>query len=126
MPKLPSVLLASAAVVLGVIAWRAEERNYSPLSSEAIAAEQQVPTIIVDAPAPGFRLIDFEVEGMCCLGCSGKLHAALSAVPEVVAAAVDFDRARASAVVPEDFEADRLLTVLSRDKYSARVLRPAN
>jgi copper chaperone CopZ len=74
----------------------------------------------LSAPAgPGERIVNLAVDGMCCSGCAGKLHAAALAVAGVREAAVDFERASVLARTPADFDAALLEAALSFDKYSA-------
>ena len=61
----------------------------------------------------------FEVSGMCCDGCPGKLYSALQAVPGVVKAAVSFEEGTASALVSTDVDSAQLEVALTFDKYSA-------
>lgn len=107
------ILVVLAGIWLGYVAWRAEPPTYqAPAAAPPAQLSGEVPA--------GFRVASFEVGGMCCSSCSGKLHAALTAVAGVREAAVDFDSATAAAVVPESLSDDVLLAALNVDKYTAR------
>lgn len=117
MKLIPILLLLGAAGVLGWIASRAPEPSYIPPQLEEFEP-RHVPVVIVgDVPA-GHVVRTFEVEGMCCNGCGGKLYDALSVLEGVKKAAVDFDSSTASALVPEDLDTTVLASALTFDKYS--------
>lgn len=119
MKYLPYVLLAGAALVLGYIAWRSPAQSERPKLVSAADGSLQVPLAIVGTIPKGQIVREFAIEGMCCKGCSQKLYDALLAVPEVESAAVNFDAARAYALVPQSFDQARLCQVLTFDKYQA-------
>jgi copper chaperone CopZ len=102
--------------VLGTIAVRAKERTYTvPVHEEP----QVIPAALVGAVPDGFTKRAFDVDGMCCQGCSAKLHGALLAVDGVRAAAVDPVLHRAEALVRTDVEPANLERALTFDKYVA-------
>ena len=119
MKLIPLLVLGSAALGLGWIAWRSPAPTEMPTWVAASDGEVHVPLAIVGELGPGLVRRDFKIEGMCCRGCTKKLYAALLAVPEVERAAVNFESASASAVVPRELEVARLAQALSFDKYSA-------
>jgi copper chaperone CopZ len=108
------VLILVAGVAAGWIAWRAQAPH------REAASVAPTPRVLTEAPAEGEAVRVFEVEGMCCLGCSGKLHAALLEVPGVRAAAVDFDAGTASALTDEKVDPEVLRAALEFDKYTAK------
>jgi hypothetical protein len=112
----PTVLL-TAAGVLGAIALRAPEPTYvAPVQ----AAPAAIPLALEGAAPEGCELRTFAVDGICCQGCSSKLHGALLAVDGVRAAAVDPLKAEASAWVRSDVPVAALEAALTFDKYTAR------
>ena len=117
------LLLGVAGLACGWAAWRAGERTYVPP-----AVEDAVPTPVTltgEVPS-GYEARELEVEGMCCTGCSAKLHGALLALSEVREAAVDPVLGTAWAVVPLGFEAMRLEEALTFDKYTAAAVSPGS
>ena len=114
---LPFLFLATAGAILAWVALKAPEPSYIPPRPEEFDP-RHVPVVIVgDIPA-GHVVRTFQVEGMCCNGCGGKLFDALKAIPEVTKAAVDFESKTATALVPEDLDTAVLASALSFDKYS--------
>lgn len=114
----PALLLASA----GALAWvavRSPEPSYQPIPEERPAPEH-VPKALSGAVPAGYVVRTFEVEGMCCQGCPGKLWNAVTDVPGVVEAAVDFETGSAEAVVPSDLDVACLETAMTFDEYRAR------
>ena len=77
------------------------------------------PSTLASPARPGEVVRNLAVEGMCCKGCAGKLHAALLEVDGVREAAVDFERATALARVDESVDAAALEAALRFDKYTA-------
>lgn len=113
----PAILLVSA----GALAWvavRSPEPTYEPVPEERPAPEH-VPTTLSGVVPAGYCVRTFEVEGMCCKGCPGKLWNAVTEVPGVVEAAIDFDTGTAEAVVPTDLDVARLEGAMTFDEYSA-------
>lgn len=120
MRALSFALLALAGAVLLWIGLRAPEPDYAPLPTEPTGEEVRVPLAIIGVRPAGHVVRTFDVGGMCCNGCSGKLYAALKSVPGVVEAAVDFGAGTASALVPDSMDVSLLSASLHFDKYSAR------
>ena len=120
MKFLPALLLAAAGGAAAWIAYTAPEQSYESVTLDDFEAPEHVPIAVTADPGPGEELVVLEVEGMCCSGCSAKLYARLADAPEIRAAAVDFDRGVAEALVPSDLDVDELLDLLTFDKYSAR------
>jgi copper chaperone CopZ len=104
-------------VPLAVIALRAGERSYV-----APVADADVPLRITSDVPEGFCLRTFDVQGICCQGCGGKLHGALLAVEGVREAAVDPIGKRVEVLVRSEIEVARLEQALTFGKYSARAL----
>ena len=65
----------------------------------------------------------FDVQGMCCNGCAGKLAGGLGELSEVTETAVDVQGGTVSVIVEAAYAVDGLLTRLNVDKYTAS-LRP--
>jgi copper chaperone CopZ len=107
------ILVVLAGIWLGFVALKADPPTYDGAAGE-------VPAHLSGELPAGFRVASFEVEGMCCSTCPGKLYASLSGVEGVREAAVDFDTSTAEAVVPEALPDEALLAVLNVDKYTAR------
>ena len=108
-------LVLAAGGVLGTIAVRARERTYVVPVTPA-----SVPLVLSGTVPDGCVVRAFDVEGICCQGCSGKLHGALSAVAGVEEVAVDPLAHVVSAVVRADVPEAQLETALTFDKYSVR------
>ena len=119
MKFVPAIVLLGAAAALAVVALRAPERTYVAPTVAEVQAHAPAPRTIPVATPPGCAIRTFDVAGMCCNGCTGKIHARLAAAPGVVAAAVDFEAGTAQALVPSDADVAALAGVLSFDKYSA-------
>lgn len=124
MRLVPVLLLVAAGGVCAWIAFRAPEPDYVPPSAPgAVQAAASVPSALPEEVPEGMAVRTLDVEGMCCNGCTAKLHAALVALPDVSAAAVSFETGRAQALVPADADPAELVDALCFDKYAAR-LRP--
>lgn len=106
------LILVLAGVVLGYIAWNAPEPDY--------VAPRVVPRQLVSAPATGEVVRAFDVEGMCCDGCSGKLFAAVLQQPGVRDAAIRVEQGRLEAVCASDTDAESLARTLTFEKYTVR------
>jgi copper chaperone CopZ len=117
------VLLFAAAGVLTRIALKASEPDYVPPSVNTVRAEEVAPTKLSGEVPEGMLVRTFDIEGMCCTGCTAKLFDALEALPDVAEAAVSFESGTAKAVVSTSTDPALLVTALSFDKYSA-ALRP--
>jgi copper chaperone CopZ len=112
-PFLPVVLVVAAVATAWIV-----------LGSEGphreAAAKEVAPRELSSEPGPGEVVRVIEVEGMCCFGCTDKLHAAALAVPGVREAAVDFESGTVSALAAETVAPDALETALNFDKYTAK------
>ena len=117
MKILGPLLLLVCGVVLGVIASQAKEPTYELQREEAPEA---VPYALSGVVPAGSVVRAFEVEGICCDGCSGKLFAALDALEGVEEIAVDTVRSRVEVVASEELAVARLGEALTFDKYTAR------
>ena len=118
MKLLTPVLLLACAGALAWIAVRAPEPSYEPLPVERPAPER-VPTALSGVVPAGYVVRTFEVEGMCCQGCPGKLWNSVTDVPGVLEAAVDFESGEAAAVVPTELDVALLEGALTFDEYRA-------
>lgn len=78
------------------------------------------PATLASPAGPGERVVNLAVEGMCCNGCAGKLHAAALGVAGVREAAVDFEHGTVLARAATDVDVAALEAALSFDKYSAK------
>jgi Cu+-exporting ATPase len=111
-------LVAAAGLGTAYLALRAEGPSYSP---PVVEETPVVPTRLPRAAAAGERALVLKVDGMCCGGCTGKLYRALSQVPGVEAACVDFDTGTASAIVDARADSGELVRALTFDKYTASI-----
>jgi Cu+-exporting ATPase len=112
-----ALLLAAALGLAWVLVTRGERTFAAPEAEEAPVAP--APTVLVHGAGPGQVERAFDVAGMCCTNCTGKLHRALTAVPGVREAAVDFESATATVVVDEGVDPGLVLAALSFGKYAA-------
>ncbi len=78
-----------------------------------------IPSTIESAPEAGEVLRSYRITGMCCESCTRKLHARMSDLKGVKSCAVDLVEERLSVMVSREVAAERLLSTLSFDKYSA-------
>ncbi len=115
--RLAVLLLLLLGGALGTVAVFARERTYAV---PARPAPQSIPLALSGQVPPGYEARTFEVEGICCQGCSSKLYGALLAVAGVREAAVDPLAQRAFALVPADLPDARLEAALTFDKYRAK------
>jgi copper chaperone CopZ len=121
--RLLLLLVLVAGIAFAYVAARSPEPTYAAPTPEELAVEQGAPRALTVAPSAGETVRAFDVEGMCCNGCTRKLHEALIAVPGVRDAAVDFHTGIAEAVVPESLDAAELGRALTFDKYTATARR---
>lgn len=121
--KALSLLLIVAALGVFFIVRRTPEPTYVAPKLEDTRDGLQVPRYLSREPAAGERMCVLDVEGMCCAGCTTKVHAALLAVEGVQEASVDFVSKSAKTLVRDDIDPLELERALSFDKYSA-TMRP--
>ena len=91
---------------------RAERERELPVLAD-------IPSTIESAPEAGEVLRSYRITGMCCESCTRKLHARMSDLKGVKRCAVDLREERLSVMVSQEVAAERLLSTLSFDKYSA-------
>jgi copper chaperone CopZ len=109
-------LLLVAGAALGTLAVRAKEPTYVvPVRPE------DIPLRIEGELPPGHVVRAFEVEGICCTGCGGKLQHALAGIEGVRAIAVDPLRHEVQVLARAEVEPARLAGAMTFDKYVARV-----
>ena len=123
MKSLGLFLLVAAGAVLGWVAYRTPEPTYVVPQLDETDPEQ-IPLALTQVAQAGDVVRTFDVEGMCCNGCTGKLYRALAEHPSVNAAAVSFEHGTAQVSVAKEFDSTALVSLLTFDKYSA-ALRPA-
>ena len=114
-------LLAVAAAATCWIVLRSPEPTYEPPS---VQAADPVPFQLSRSPEAGETKAVFEVDNMCCNGCTGKLYEALTALDDVRDACVDFRSGTASALVAAGADLSELERALNFDKYVARRREP--
>jgi copper chaperone CopZ len=120
MKWLLALLIAAAGVAAVYLFLRSPEPTYSAPKE---AEQASVPRELASRPSDGEIVCTLDVSGMCCNGCSAKLHRALAAVPGVREAAVDFGSKSASAIVPSSLDIALLERALTFDDYAARARR---
>ena len=110
--KLVPALLVLAAAGLGYVAWsgggQPVEAWQHPESADFVG----------DVP-PGYVLMRFDVEGMCCRSCPQKLQAELAELDGVRSSGVRFETKSADLVVPAGYDPAPALAVLNQGKYTA-------
>ena len=117
------LLFVVAGAALGFVAWKAPARDYVAPTAQEIEAHRPAPQELAgDVPADCV-VRTFEVAGMCCTGCTGKLYAKIKDVPGVEQAAVNFEKGTAEIVVKKGADVAPLAEALCFGKYSAK-LRP--
>lgn len=116
MKSLAALLLIAAGALVWVLATRGGRTFESPVPEPAVLP---APTVLVHGAGPGQVERDFDVEGMCCKNCTGKLFASVTALPGVREAAVDFETGLARVVVDAEIDPERVREALSFGKYSA-------
>lgn len=107
------ILLVAAGAAAWIAATTAAPHRTRP-------DHRPAPATLASPAGPGERVVNLAVEGMCCGGCTEKLHAAALGVPGVREAAVDFERGTVLARASADVDAAVLEAALSFDKYSAK------
>lgn len=118
------ILAVLVLVAAGALAWvlaTRGERSFA--ASPAEAPVLPAPSVLVHGAGPGEIERAFEVEGMCCRNCTGKLYASVTAVPGVREAAVDFERGLARVVTDAGVAAGAVQAALSFGKYTASPLQ---
>jgi len=115
--KAAIALLVVAGIVLGTIAVNSNSGTVDPVP--VLSAPEVAPHALSGEVPAGFVVQTLEIEGMCCEGCTRKLHTALMEVPGVREAAVDLLRNRAMAVLPADAPTAPLTAACSFDDYVA-------
>lgn len=116
MKSLAALLLVAAGALAWVLATRGGRTYEAPVPEPPVLP---APTVLVHGAGPGQVERDFEVEGMCCRNCTGKLFASVTAVPGVREAAVDFETGLARVVVDAEVDPGLVLAALNFGKYSA-------
>jgi copper chaperone CopZ len=113
------ILVLLAALVLGWVALATDTPTYG--SEPVREAPETVPVALSHDVPEGHVVRSFDVDGICCAGCAGKLFVAVDDVAGVFETAVDPERKRVDAVVPESFDVAVLEAALTFDKYSAHL-----
>jgi len=116
-PFMTFCMVAAAAATTWIVA-HGQAPTYQPPSLETAAP---TPSRLTREPASDERRVVFEVENMCCNGCTGKLYARLTEVDGVREACVDFHSGTAGALVAQEADLDALERALNFDKYVARL-----
>jgi len=120
-PPLRTALLVTlflAGLVLAYVAHQSPEPTYvAPRPGDL---PQAAPTELVGEVPPGCVVRELDVTGMCCTGCTQKLHDVLTSLDGVVEAAVDFRTSSARAVVPRELPVETLVAALDFDQYAAQ------
>lgn len=111
-----ALLLVAAAGLTWVLATRGDRTFAAPVEEAPVAP---APTVLVHGAGPGQLELAFDVEGMCCTNCTGKLHRSVTAVEGVREAAVDFESGTARVVADEAVDPGLVLGALEFGKYSA-------
>ncbi len=116
-------LLALLAVAAAATAWVVGSRSAPTYAvpREPPSAFAPAPAVLLSAPGPAEVVRRFHVEGMCCQGCTGKLHKAISSFPGVREACVDFESESACVIAAESVSTAELERALTFDKYQARL-----
>jgi copper chaperone CopZ len=111
------IIVLLAGLVCAWIALTVEEPTYSaPATADY---EGLVPVAIAGEVPEGCVVRSFDIDGICCEGCAGKLFVAMTELDGVRQAAVDTVLKRAEAVVPAEFDVATLQGALTFGKYSA-------
>jgi copper chaperone CopZ len=114
------VLLALILLAAGALVWVLDSRSEPTFAApEEVQTYAPAPTVLLRSPAEGQVQTAFDVEGMCCTSCTGKLHARLVALPGVQEAAVDFETSSALVIAGAEVGVEDLQAALTFGKYSA-------
>lgn len=119
---LPYAVLSLTAAVLAAIAFRAPERDYVAPTAVDVQAHHPAPQSLAEKLPEGCTVRTIEVNGMCCLGCTGKLYERLRATPGFVDGAVSFEEGTARVVMSKNAEPEAFASALRFDKYESRLL----
>jgi len=115
------ILVLLAGLVLGWIALAADGPTFDARTAPEVP--ENVPAALVADVPEGHVVRTFDVDGICCEGCVGKLYVAVDHLDGVVAAAVDPARKQVETVVPRDYDVAALENALTFDKYSAHLAK---
>jgi copper chaperone CopZ len=116
MPKHSGLLaLLAAGGVLALIALRANAPTY-----EVPVHAADIPLTIQGEVPAGHVVRTFEVDGICCQSCAGKLQQVLAPIAGVERVAVDPLRKEVQALVRAEVESAALVQAMTFDKYVAR------
>lgn len=107
--------LLVAGGVLAFVALRADAPTY-----EAPVRAADIPLSIRGEIPAGFVVRTFEVEGICCQSCAGKLERALAPLADVERVAVDPLRKEVQVLARVGVASETLVSALTFDKYVAR------
>ena len=112
------LFLGLIGLALAGIAWRAESPTY-----RAPVVDPDPPAVVphtLTGNVPAGRVVrTFDIEGICCNGCPGKLFVKLDQLEGVEEAAVDPVLKQAMVVVSTDYDVARVEAALTFGKYSA-------
>ena len=114
------LFVAVAGVVLGVVALRAPARDYVAPTAADVEAHAPAPESLSIAVPADCAVRTFDVQGMCCKGCTGKIYKHIKADPAVLDAAVSFDRGTVDVVVAKTADVAAIAHELTFDKYTAK------
>ena len=113
------ILLLLAGVVLGWIALATDSPTFG--QDRPVEIPDVVPASLTRAVPVGHVVRTFDVDGICCEGCAGKLFVAADELDGVVECAVDPRRKQVDMVVPTSLDVAALEEALTFDKYSAHI-----
>ena len=116
--KFANVLLVVAGIAL---AWIAAHHTFGSAGPDAeTRIPRQIPATLSGEVPAGYVIRQFDVDGMCCDSCAGKLYRSLASIEGVDKIAIDPLAGRVSTLVPEKLDVDLLSDALNHDKYTAR------
>ena len=114
--KMAGVVLIMGVALLAVAVRHNRQRADRERELPVLA---DIPSSIDSAPKDGEVLRSYRVTGMCCESCTRKIHSRMLGTEGVDSCAVDLLEERLILIVSEEVPAERLLSKLSFDKYSA-------
>jgi len=120
MKLLPILALALTGAGLAAVAFRAPTQDYVAPTAADVEAHRAAPQELVGEIPAGCAVLEFEVSGMCCTGCTGKLYDRLRATPGFVEGAVSFEDGIAQVVVSKDADSEAFVSALQFDKYAVK------